>query len=254
MSVGPKGEFLPRGNSESASAIRAALRETTRRLRRGQLANTKDETRQQLVIPFIQALGYNASEFGQVVFDYPPHLGYPDYKADIALLLDNSEVLLVVCRPCSETLGRGDVPTLLWLLDQSDANVAILTNGVEYKCYSNLGTPTNDPFLVFRLDFTSTRTYEDLVSLCKDQIAKDATKEFIARKRQSRELQRVLIQQYDQPTPDFIQLLADHANLTEPVDSDTVQDAFFSLVNNALNQALVESVTKPSVPHLRKAM
>ncbi len=228
-----------------AATIRDQLFHTSKILRShsGQFVDT-GKIKREILAPFLRALGYNFENFAEVIFDFPPDPNFCQRTVDIALLRDAQEVLLVNCTSRQAPFRPIEARRMIWFLEHCTAHIGIITNGLEYRCYSTWGEPRYEPFFEFRLDYTSSRLYEELVWFTKDKIAGEQAREYVEKKRQARKIQQVLVDQYNAPSPDFVRVLMERAELAGEVDPDVVREAFFWLVNNSLNSALIMQVAR----------
>jgi hypothetical protein len=117
---------------------------------------TEEAAKTALVMPFIQALGYDVFNPSEVVPEYTADVGTKKgEKVDYAIC-DGSKVrILVECKPSTAPLNLNHASQLFRYFSVTDARLAILTNGVVYQFYSDVEAPNkmdDKPFFTFSMD------------------------------------------------------------------------------------------------------
>jgi len=117
---------------------------------------TEEAAKTALVMPFIQALGYDVFNPSEVVPEYTADVGTKKgEKVDYAIC-DGSKVrILVECKPSTAPLNVNHASQLFRYFSVTDARLAILTNGVVYHFYSDveaLNKMDDKPFFTFSMD------------------------------------------------------------------------------------------------------
>ncbi len=110
----------------------AALEQRTSQHR--ELLLTEEAAKTALVMPFLQALGYDVFNPAQVIPEFTADVGIKKgEKVDYALCIDGKLSILVECKPSTIDLDLKHAGQLFRYFSTTDARVAILTNGVVYK-------------------------------------------------------------------------------------------------------------------------
>ena len=119
------------------------------------LSNNEASTKQSLVLPLIQALGYNVFDKMEVDPEFTADIGVKKgEKVDYAIIRDGEPIILVECKAINISLNN-DVPQLYRYFTPTKArfgalSFGVLTNGVVYRFFSDLKTPNamdQTPFL-----------------------------------------------------------------------------------------------------------
>lgn len=120
--------------------------------RRRNQVRTEEATKTSLVMPFIAALGYDIHEPEEVVPEFTADAGVKQQeKVDYAIVKDGKPIILVECKSAGISLGKGHLSQLIRYYAVTDARFGILTNGVEYRFYTDLrkrNVMDESPFLV----------------------------------------------------------------------------------------------------------
>jgi hypothetical protein len=124
---------------------------------------TEEATKNALVMPFIAALGYDVFNPQEVVPEFTADIGIKKgEKVDYAIKNDGRIAILVEAKKAGANLDEGSHSQLLRYFTVTHARIAVLTNGTEFRFFSDLDEPNKmdgSPFLT--LDLLSLR--EDLL-------------------------------------------------------------------------------------------
>ena len=122
---------------------------------------TEEAAKTALVMPFLQALGYNVFNPSEVVPEFTCDVGIKKgEKVDYAICLDGQITMLVECKPANSELSVSHASQLFRYFATTDARVAVLTNGVVYKFFAGLDVPNrmdDKPFFTLSLDNVRSR-------------------------------------------------------------------------------------------------
>ena len=129
-------------------------------------ALTEEATKNALVMPFLQVLGYDVFNPLEVVPEYVADVGTKrGEKVDYAILKDGEPIIIVECKVVGTALDTAKVTHLYRDFTTTAARFGILTDGLIYRFFSDLEEPNRmdtKPFLEFDL---SEITPEDAANL-----------------------------------------------------------------------------------------
>jgi len=121
-----------------------------------ELLLTEEAAKTALVMPFIQALGYDVFNPSEVVPEFTADVGIKKgEKVDYAICIDGKISMLVECKPSSITLDLKHASQLFRYFSTTSVRIAVLTNGVDYQFYSDIDQPNKmdeKPFYVFSME------------------------------------------------------------------------------------------------------
>ena len=144
----------------SRNALDALSKRSTQLLEQGTLS-TEEATKHALVLPFIQALGYDIFNPTEVVPEYTADFGLKQgEKVDYAIFREESNgepAMLIECKRVSDPLDVSKASQLGRYFSQTPTHIGILTNGIVYKFFSDIDAENvmdATPFLV--IDITNT--------------------------------------------------------------------------------------------------
>jgi len=111
---------------------------------------TEEATKMALVVPFLQALGYDTSDPTEVVPEFIADVGIKKgEKIDYAIMRDGQPILIIECKHWKEKLDVHH-SQLYRYFNTLPTRFAILTNGLQYRFFADTSEPNKmdaDPFL-----------------------------------------------------------------------------------------------------------
>ena len=123
---------------------------------------TEEATKNAFIMPFIQTLGYDVFDPTEVVPELDCDLvKKKGEKIDYAIQKDGETIMLFECKHWQQDLDLHETQLARYFVS-SKAKFGVLTNGIEYRFYSDLSRPNlmdDTPFLVV-----------DMLNLKDDQI------------------------------------------------------------------------------------
>lgn len=225
---------------------------------------TEEAAKTALVMPFIQALGYDVFNPSEVVPEYTADVGTKKgEKVDYAICNSGKVMVLIECKPSSSELNINHAGQLFRYFSVTEARLALLTNGVIYQFYSDIETLNkmdSKPFFTFSMDAIKPTDVNTLENFAKpsfdiDKIVKEASN----LKVQSL-LRKELEKEFTEPSEEFIKLMAKRVytgNVTSTIKDNTarllvstistmVRDMVTERLSSALN-ASAPKVTESSL-------
>ena len=163
-----------------------------------------------MVLPFIDALGYNIfNTTDEVIPEYTASIGsHKDARADYAIIKDGEAFAVIECKAFGTPLDVHK-SQLEWYFVNSPARIGILTDGNRYIFYSDLEerhVMDKKPFMDFTLTALDKNVLPRLKLLCKDKYNPDDFIETADKLKFSREFRRLIDEQFKNPDDDFARL------------------------------------------------
>lgn len=218
------------------------------------MVSTEEATKNAMVMPFIQALGYNVFDPTEVTPELIADVGTKKgEKVDYAILKDGQPIILFECKKSGGDLSINHAGQLFRYFHVTEARFGVLTNGLVYRFFTDLERPNKmdeKPFFEFNiLDFKD-RDVDELKKFAKalfnvDQILTTASDLKFTRIIQSR-----LAEWMTNPSEELVRLLS--ADLLAgkrftPVVKDQftliTKHAFESLISERINERLKGAMT-----------
>lgn len=116
--------------------------------------STEEGTKNAFIMPMIAALGYDIFNPFEVVPEMDCDLiKKKGEKIDYAIMKDDQPILLIECKHCKQNLDLHDTQLQKYFV-ASKARFGVLTNGIEYRFYTDLDKTNimdEKPFLVVNM-------------------------------------------------------------------------------------------------------
>lgn len=139
---------------------------------------SEEATKTALVMPFISALGFDPFDTREVIPEFTADVGTKKgEKVDYAIRADGNLSILMECKPLGTNLANVQYNQLYRYFACTDAKFAILTNGFEYRFYSDLDSENKldtRPFFTFDLEDFNDQDIDELRKFTKPNFDVDA--------------------------------------------------------------------------------
>jgi len=207
---------------------------------------TEEATKTALIMPFIQALGYDIFNPKEVVPEFVADVGMKKgEKVDYAIKQNDEVIILIECKQANSDLNEANISQLYRYFTTTNARIAILTNGVFYRFYSDLEEPNKmDQKEFLELDMTNIREnlLDEVKKLAKEQFDLDRMLSTANELKYTSEIKKVLSSQFDDPSEEFVRFFF---NVTNPGARfvPSAKEQFKKYVSKAFQQFIRESVS-----------
>jgi len=209
---------------------------------------TEEATKNALVLPFIQALGYNVFDPIEVMPEYSADFGTKiASKCDYAVCQNGSPIMLFECKWSGKELEKKDEDQLRQYFGACPSvKIGVLTNGLLYKFFTDLEESNymdRTPFFEFDImkaaaDAKGT-LIEDLKRFTKDTFDTDKLVTAAIQLRYTNEIKRIIAEEFKAPSTDFAKYFASRVHLGKKV-TESVLNQFKALTKEAFKQYMSE--------------
>ena len=204
---------------------------------------TEEATKTSLIMPLIQTLGYDVFNPEEFVPEFIADVGIKKgEKIDYAIMDNGSPVILIEAKSVHEKLLKHD-SQLFRYFGTTKVKFAILTNGIEYKFYTDLEEPNRmdiKPFFVFNLlEFRDNDVYE-IAKFRKNVFNLENVLTTASELKYTGEIKQFLNQQWEEPNDEFIKFIL--SDVYQGVKTKKVLDNFREIVQKSLAQFVNEKV------------
>ncbi|WP_368490791.1 type I restriction endonuclease [Clostridium sp. BJN0013] len=205
---------------------------------------TEEATKQSLILPFFQMLGYdvfNPLEFcPEFDADYGVKKGE---KVDYAILINGAPIILVEAKDCNDNLDKHG-SQLFRYYTTSPAKFRILTNGIKYRFYADLDEPNKmdeKPFFEINLFDLKDSSIEYLKRFSKDELDIDAIVNSASELKYTSLIKDFLKKQIEKPSEDFANYIL--GEIYEGRRTSSIIEKFIPIVKKSLNQFINETMS-----------
>lgn len=191
------------------------VRELSKRSKHAsQHALTEEATKTAVVLPFIQALGFDVFNLEEVVPEFISDVGLKKgEKVDFALKIEGKLAVLIETKPITMSLGKAQFSQLFRYFAVTDARLAILMNGREVWFFSDTDEPNKmdkKPFFTFDFQSFDDTQIEELARFQKSGFSINTIVEAASNLKYQTAAATYLKHQLENPDEDFVKLVGKH--------------------------------------------
>lgn len=195
---------------------------------------TEEATKNALIMPFIQALGYDVFNPLEVVPEMDCDINKKKgEKIDYAIVKDGEPIIVVECKHWEQPLDLHKAQLARYYV-ATGAKFGLLTNGIEYRFYADLEkTNIMDevPFLSFNIEQMRDLQIEELKKFCKENFNVEVILSSANELKYMLELKKHIKELMENPNPDFVKALA--KNVYSGKFTENVVNQFTEMVKKA---------------------
>lgn len=207
-------------------------------------ALTEEATKTSVILPLLQALGFDIFNLNEVTPEYVADVGLKKgEKVDFALRIDGRPQILVEVKPISMPLGNAQFSQLYRYFAVSGARLAILTNGREIWFFSDIDERNRmdkKPFLVFDLQAFDEARVSDLAQFQKEGFDIERILDAASGLKFVKAAAQFLKSQIAEPSDDFARLVA--KNLVDGSVTKSVLEQIRPVVSKAFDELVRERI------------
>ena len=178
-------------------------------------------TSQFLVMPFFDALGYSVHNPNDVEPEYTADLFAGGKRVDYALKKAGKPILLIEVKPASGKLERQHTQQLhAYFSSKLDVRFGVVTNGLEYRFYSDLELPNvmdDEPFLTLDMRNLDESLIADIQLFTKSGFDRDRAVQAARVAKDRGRIRSVLRTEFDPLSQEAIQFIL---NIVQPGETD----------------------------------
>ncbi len=218
------------------------------------LIKTEEGTKNALIMPFINALGYNVFDPTEVTPELVADVGTKKgEKVDYAILRDGKAIMLFECKSFKTNLGDVHASQLFRYFTVSEAQFGVLTNGVVYQFYTDLEATNKmdtKPFLVIDMLDLREPLVEELKKFAKGAFDVDVIHSTANQLKYMNSIRQVILADLTQPSDDFVRYFASkvyQGALRQSVIADfseLVKRAWKDVINDRIKETFVKATER----------
>lgn len=215
---------------------------------------TEEAAKNALIMPFINALGYNVFDPAEVHPEFTADHGIKKgEKVDYAILRDGKPTILIECKGIDAELNKHHASQLYRYFSVTDVKVGVLTNGIIYRFYSDLETPNkmdDKPFLEINMLDLKDPLIEELKRFTKDAFNLDELLTAASELKYTREIKQILALELASPSKEFSKYFASKVysgkftQSTQEYFTGITKKAFTQFINERINERLKSAMAE----------
>lgn len=205
---------------------------------------TEEATKNAFILPLIASLGYDVFNPFEVVPELDCDLvKKKGEKIDYAIKQNDETILLIECKHCASNLELHSTQLQKYFV-ASNARFGVLTNGIEYRFYTDLEKQNimdDKPFLVVNILDLSDFDIEQLKKFHKSYYNVDAILSTAQGLKYTTSLKAVLLDEVFAPSDDFVRAIA--KKVYEGVFNQKALEQFRPLVAAAVENIINDRIS-----------
>lgn len=214
---------------------------------------TEEATKNALIMPFIKILGYDVFNPFEVNPEFIADLGIKKgEKVDYAIIKDEKPIILIECKHHAQSLDIHN-SQLFRYFHVTNAKFALLTNGIEFRFYTDL-LETNKmdekPFLVFNLRDPKDVLIEEVKKFHKSYFNVESITATASELKYVNETKILLSAELSNPSPEFVKFIGKqvyNGPMVEKVVNQftaILKKSSSQLINDLVNDRLKAALAK----------
>jgi len=209
---------------------------------KGSLA-TEEATKTALILPFIQALGYDVFNPLEVVPEFIADVaGRKGEKIDYAIMHEGKPIIIIECKPCGASLDADKCEQLHRYFLTLDSCIGVLTDGIRYLFFAGIDDGKNmdaRPFMEFSLENIDPTLIPELRKLCKGKFDLKTTLDTVSELKFNRQIKLLLAQNLESPEEGFVGYFMSEAGVRATAKA---REQFTGYVKRAFGEFVAEQI------------
>lgn len=196
---------------------------------------TEEATKNALVMPFLNALGYDVFNPWEVLPEMTCDIGMKKgEKIDYAIMKDKEPIILIECKHWQQDLNLHD-NQLIRYFNVSKAKFGVITNGILYRFYTDLAEPNKmdeKPFLEINMLDLKEAQVEELKKFHKSYFDVGTILSSASELKYTGELKAIIGKEFTNPTAEFTKFFG--KQVYDGLFTAKVAEQFSSLVKRSI--------------------
>lgn len=223
-----------------------------------EVLETEEAAKTTLVLPFLRSLGYDIFNPSEVKAEFTCDVGTKKgEKVDYALCVSGAITMLVECKPVTSDLSIKHASQLFRYFTATTARIALLTNGVIYKFFTDserANMMDEKPFFTFNLESYRKSDIKHLSTFHRTDFDLDRIVSQAGALKLQTQVSAELRQEFAEPSEEFVRLIASRLHdgrLTEAVRErfqGVIVHAIANLIREGVNERLESAMSHSEAP------
>lgn len=202
---------------------------------------TEEATKHSFIMPFISALGYDIFNPTVVIPEFTADISKKkNEKVDYAIMYNNQPLILIEAKSHTENLDI-HATQLERYFTVTECRFAILTNGIEYRFFTDLEKPNKmdtTPFFTFNILNIKDRDLKELEKFISSNLDIDKILASAENKKYVSAIKNIFKEEVKNPSEDFVRLFA--SRLTDKPLRQNIIDEFKAYVKTAFSEIVTD--------------
>lgn len=211
------------------------------------LIQTEEATKNAMIMPLIQILGYNVFDPTEVTPELVADMGTKKgEKVDYAILKDGKPIILFECKKVDADLSINHASQLFRYFHVTEARFGVLTNGIVYRFFTDLEQPNKmdeKPFFEFNVTDIKERDVEELKKFAKQSFDVETILTTANELKYTRAIQTKLSEWMANPSEELVRLVS-YDLLGQKRFTPAIKDQFTAITRRAFEQLIGERINE----------
>lgn len=208
--------------------------------------NTEEATKNAFIMPFIRELGYDVFNPYEVTPELVADIGIKQgEKIDYAIMQDGEPIILIECKHHALPLNVNNASQLFRYFHTTKAKFSILTNGIEYRFYTDLVEPNKmdqKPFFSFDITEIKDNQIDELKKFHKAYYDFNNILNTANDLKYTNELKNLIHAEFTDPGADFVKHFT--KQVYPGMITAKVLEQFTNLTKKSLHQYISDLITE----------
>lgn len=206
---------------------------------------TEEATKNAFIMPFIKELGYDVFNPFEVVPEFTADIGIKQgEKIDYAIMKDGKPIIFIECKCHLSNLNIHNESQLFRYFHTTEAKFSILTNGLEFRFYTDLVSPNKmdeKPFFTFNITDMKSVEIDELKKFHKNYYDSEVIVNTASELKYTNEIKAIIKEEMQNPSPEFVKHFA--RQVYPSVVTQKVLDQFTDLTKKSFSQYINDIIT-----------
>ncbi len=207
---------------------------------------TEEATKTGLIMPFLTALGYDCTNPLEVCPEYIADFGVKKgEKIDYAILKDDKPIIFIECKSIGFNLDDKKFGSQLYrYFSTSNTKIGILTNGTEYRFFSDIKTENkmdSVPFLTINLENINERQIKALSKFTREEFNIESILPSAEDMMIRNEIMKAIESELNNPSKEFEDILI--PKVYEGRITPNIRQRYSPIIKDAIKTYISEKVT-----------
>jgi len=205
---------------------------------------TEEATKNSLIMPFFQILGYDVFNPLEFIPEYTADVGIKKgERVDYAIVISGKLQILVEAKAIDQNLNNHD-SQLFRYFGTTDAKFGILTNGDEYRFFTDLDDQNkmdSEPFLTIKLSAIRDTQITELFRFAKENFDEDSISSSASTLKYTNQFKDYLTAEMKHVDEDFVRFILQTVFNQRATQANI--ELFTPIIKAGFNQAVQEQVS-----------
>ena len=205
----------------------------------------EEMTKQSLILPFIQVLGFDIYDPLETRPEYTADFGKrKGERVDYAIFKDSVPVMFFEAKSVNEKLLNHDAQLCRYFNSTKDVGLGVITNGIEYRFFTDLDDTNimdDKPFLVVDITRLKESDFENLAKFKKEEFNKESLVKCAEELTYASTLNNNIKELLKNPSDEFVRFLIKDFAFQRVTSS--IVDKFRPIVKQSISNAVLDRVS-----------